>query len=52
MATAEEKKCAHPPCTCRVTTENGYCSAQCAAVEDTPDIDCRCTHNECEGRAH
>jgi len=52
MPTEQHKKCAHPPCTCPVSSDSDYCSAQCAAVEDTPDIDCRCTHQDCEGKAH
>jgi hypothetical protein len=44
------KKCAHPNCTC-ITTEK-YCSVECQAVEKTPDIDCRCGHPVCKGRAH
>jgi hypothetical protein len=45
---ADSKKCAHPACSCQVTKEK-YCSAQCAAMEDTPDIDCRCEHPGCKG---
>lgn len=52
METNEMKKCAHPPCTCRVSSGNEYCSAQCAAVEKSPDMDCRCTHQGCNGKAH
>jgi hypothetical protein len=48
MAT-EAQKCVHPNCTC-MTTEK-YCSAQCAAMEKMPDIDCKCTHPACKGRA-
>ena len=43
------KKCAHPSCSCMVEGEK-YCSAQCEAVEETPDIDCKCTHPVCKGR--
>ena len=51
MAADESKKWAHPPCTC--TTKSGkYCSPQCEAMEKTPDIDCRCGHASCGGRAH
>ena len=50
MAADNAKKCAHPPCTC--TSKSGkYCSAQCEAMEDTPDIDCKCQHKTCEGHA-
>jgi hypothetical protein len=27
-----------------------YCSAQCEAARDTPDIDCKCEHPGCAGR--
>ena len=47
----ETKKCAHPPCTC--TPRSGkYCSAPCEAMEKSPEIDCRCGHPDCEGKAH
>ena len=43
------KKCAHPPCTCYVSSSEQYCSAQCAAMAREPEIDCRCTHRGCQG---
>lgn len=46
------KKCAHPNCTCQVAAHEKYCSAQCEAMEKMPDIDCRCGHPTCQGRAH
>ncbi len=49
MAANETKKCAHPVCTCQVTSEK-YCSAQCEAMEKIPDVDCKCPHSVCEGR--
>lgn len=49
MAASESKKCAHPVCTCQVTTEK-YCSTQCEAMEEIPDLDCKCTHAVCAGR--
>jgi hypothetical protein len=52
MANETAKKCAHPICTCPTDPDSKYCSAACAAVEDTPDIDCRCGHAICKGRAH
>jgi len=51
MAADNAKKCAHPPCTC-TTKGDKYCSPQCEAVEETPDIDCRCGHPGCKGKAH
>ncbi len=50
MASEKGHKCAHPVCSC-LTTEK-YCSAECEAVEKRSDIDCRCGHAECKGRAH
>jgi|HubBroStandDraft_6_1064221.scaffolds.fasta_scaffold25072_3 hypothetical protein len=49
MAASESKKCAHPICTCQVTSEK-YCSPQCEAMEDTADVDCKCPHSACKGR--
>jgi hypothetical protein len=52
MATEHKKKCEHPSCTCQISSEDKYCSAQCAAMEDVIDIDCRCAHTACAGKAH
>src|SRR5580692_227539 len=49
MASSETKKCAHPVCTCQVTSEE-YCSTQCETMEDMPDLDCKCSHSVCKGR--
>lgn len=38
MAASETKKCAHPVCTCQLTTEK-YCSAECEAMEGTADVE-------------
>ena len=46
------KKCAHPPCACYVASSAQYCNAQSAAMAKRPEIDCRCTHRGCDGRAH
>jgi hypothetical protein len=32
--------------------DSSYCSVECEAVKNMPDIDCRCTHTGCKGRAH
>lgn len=42
-------KCAHPVCSC-VITSGKYCSAQCEAVEKRSDIDCACEHAACKGK--
>ena len=49
MATARGEKCAHPVCSC-VITSGKYCSTECAAVEHMSDIDCACGHSGCKGR--
>lgn len=49
MAADKSKKCAHPPCSCTVAKEK-YCSVECEAMEDTPDLDCRCPHPDCKGK--
>jgi nucleotide-binding universal stress UspA family protein len=49
--TKNHTKCAHPACTC-IPRSGKYCSAPCEAIETMPDIDCRCGHAECKGRAH
>jgi hypothetical protein len=51
MAKDKAKKCAHPPCTCAVTSGK-YCSVECEAMEDTPNFDCRCPHRDCGGHTH
>ncbi|HTS10807.1 MAG TPA: hypothetical protein VMH00_01695 [Candidatus Limnocylindrales bacterium] len=43
-------KCAHPNCSCTVTSGK-YCSPQCEAMQKTPDIDCKCGHPACQGAA-
>lgn len=49
METAKLTKCAHPICSCTVTSEK-YCSTTCATMEKTPDIDCHCNHAICKGK--
>lgn len=49
MAATDTNKCAHPSCTCVVPSGTKYCSAQCAAMEEIPDIECHCNHPMCEG---
>jgi hypothetical protein len=41
MAATETNQCAHPSCTCPALPGSEYCSVQCAAMEEIPDIDCR-----------
>ena len=49
MTTEKDHKCAHPICSC-VITSGKYCSTECEAMEKTPDIDCACGHADCKGR--
>ncbi len=41
---AQNKKCAHPPCSCTAAEGSRYCSVECEAMEKTPDLDCLCPH--------
>lgn len=50
MEQSNSKKCAYPVCSCRINSGK-YCSAQCEAMEKTPDIDCACEHTACKGKA-
>jgi hypothetical protein len=45
---ADNKKCAHPVCSCDITSGK-YCSTECEAMEKTPDITCKCPHAGCKG---
>jgi len=49
MAAETATKCAHPVCSCVITTGK-YCSTRCEAMEKMPDIDCTCTHPACKGK--
>lgn len=51
MEITNTHKCAHPICSC-ITKLEKYCSAQCEAMEKTPDIDCMCEHEGCKGQTH
>lgn len=51
MTTVKTEKCAHPVCTCQITTGR-YCSVECEAMEKVPDVDCRCEHKQCQGHTH
>ena len=50
MNVKEGNKCKHPNCSCHVKSGESYCSAQCEASAQTPDIDCKCNHPGCAGR--
>jgi hypothetical protein len=50
MASTDQKKCAHPNCSCAAPAGKPYCSVQCETAAKTPDIDCKCGHPGCKGR--
>ena len=46
MAAETVKKCAHPVCSCP-SPDAEYCSVECATMEKTADIACKCNHATC-----
>lgn len=50
---AEHDKCAHEPCSCKVSAGAAYCSKSCehAATSGTPRTEkvCECGHPGCRG---
>ena len=46
---ADEQKCKNPPCTCKPQPGGKYCSASCEGTGDTIELDCDCSHEECQG---
>lgn len=45
---AEQKKCAHPSCTCTAAKDSKYCSTYCEdAGADDIEISCDCGHPGC-----
>jgi metallothionein len=48
MASTKAEKCAHPVCSCMITTGE-YCSVECETMEKMPDIACHCGHAGCKG---
>ena len=45
-----DNQCKHPACSCKVPDGDGYCSAQCEGMGESPDINCLCGHVECKGQ--
>ena len=47
----ENNKCGHENCSCAVSGDEEYCSAQCesAAEQDVTAIKCDCGHSGCAG---
>ena len=49
MTTAEQKTCAHVPCTCAVPAGEKYCSESCRdAGSGEVEIACECDHATCK----
>jgi|GEM_PF-2710209 len=49
-----DRKCAHEPCTCKVSAEQKFCSTSCeqsAAASQTHAHTCNCHHDACQGRS-
>jgi hypothetical protein len=46
---ADPEKCKNPPCTCKPQEGGKYCSASCEGTGDTIELDCDCSHEECQG---
>lgn len=46
---ADVEKCKNPPCTCKPEPGAKYCSASCEGTGDTIELDCDCSHEECQG---
>ncbi|MBA2339680.1 MAG: hypothetical protein H0V88_04750 [Pyrinomonadaceae bacterium] len=42
-----EKKCAHPSCSCTVAQNEKYCSEYCANARNVMEISCNCRHPAC-----
>jgi hypothetical protein len=50
----DNRKCAHEPCTCKVSPEQKFCSTSCeqsAAASQTHAQTCSCHHDACQGRS-
>ena len=54
MTTENKKKCAHPALHLPPSLIGQHLLQRpvCAAMEESPEIDCRCTHSACKGKAH
>jgi hypothetical protein len=44
---AEQKKCAHPSCTCEVNKGDKYCSTYCHDAGGLMELACNCGHPGC-----
>lgn len=46
---ADENKCKNPPCTCVCPEGEKYCSASCEGAGKMIELDCDCSHEQCQG---
>jgi len=46
-----QKKCAHPICTCNAREGDKYCSEACKDAGGTTEIECSCGHPGCKAQA-
>lgn len=44
---AEQKKCAHPSCTCKAAPNSDYCSDECRDSRGATPNWCACGHPGC-----
>jgi hypothetical protein len=44
---ADNKKCAHPACSCMARKDDKYCSQYCHDAKGTLEIECGCGHTGC-----
>lgn len=44
---ADQKKCAHPACSCTAPEGEKYCSTYCHDAGSTLEINCNCGHAGC-----
>jgi hypothetical protein len=48
----DDKKCAHPACTCQAAEGSKFCSTYCEdAGDDEVEISCDCGHEVCDDLA-
>ncbi len=45
---SNQKKCAHPACSCMAAEHSNYCSTYCSDAAGTTEISCNCGHPGCE----
>jgi metallothionein len=43
----DQKKCAHPSCTCMAPKGENYCSQYCKDAGKTMELSCNCGHPGC-----